>query len=73
MASLETNAVISSMFGKPRNTVHMTNVQCIGDENTITECSHFLYELEQGITILEHAEVAGVNCLGNVWPFIADY
>ncbi len=49
-----------SYFGKPDKTVHLSNVQCIGDEGSIGDCTKTSYSLEQGKTL--QTAVAGVTC-----------
>ena len=66
LSILETYSILNSEYGKPRNTVHMNNVHCTGDESTILDCEYFLYDFEVGKDILYVVQVAGVNCLGKL-------
>lgn len=51
-----------SFFGKPAKTIHLSNVQCSGDESSIHKCSKTIYSLENGKEQLVKTEVAGVIC-----------
>ena len=53
-------ARVDSYYGKPNKTVHLSGVQCNGEETRISECVYTKYSLEDGRTIPD--EVAGVRC-----------
>ena len=57
--------MLNSRYGKSNKTIHATNVQCIGNEFSLTECHKILYSLSQGKKKLQTAEVAGVKCVNN--------
>ena len=52
----------SSFYSKPNKTIHLSNVQCIGDEKRLDECTHTRYSLKTGKSELESVNVAGVRC-----------
>ena len=51
-----------SYYGKSNNTIHLSNVQCDGDEERIADCIQKTYSLEEGKNKLKTANVAGVRC-----------
>ena len=53
---------IGSFFGKPDKTVHLSNIQCMGDEENINECTKTVFSLEEGKNKLKTVQVAGVEC-----------
>ena len=53
-------ARVDSYYGKPNKTVHLSGVQCNGEETRISECVYTKYSLEDGRTIPD--AVAGVRC-----------
>ena len=55
-------AVYNSHYGKPNGTVHLTNIQCSGEEESISDCTQSTYSLEEGKNKLEEVNVAGVKC-----------
>ena len=55
-----TIARVNSYYGKPNKTVHLSGVQCNGEETTISECVYTRFSLEDGRTIPD--AVAGVRC-----------
>ena len=57
--------MLNSRYGKSKKTIHATNVQCTGNEFSLTECHKILYSLSHGKRELQTAEVAGVNCVHN--------
>ena len=55
-----TIARVNSYYGKPNKTVHLSGVQCNGEETTISECVYTRFSLKDGRTIPD--AVAGVRC-----------
>ena len=55
-------ATSNSTYGKPRRAVHLSNVHCTGDEDSILDCSYNQYLLDVGKSLLDQVEVAGVDC-----------
>ena len=53
-----------SYYGKPNKTIHLSNVQCTGDEKGIDSCNFKSYSLEEGKNKLNFINVAGVKCHG---------
>ena len=53
-------ARVDSYYGKPSKIVHLSGVQCNGEETSISECVYTKYSLEDGRTISD--SVAGVRC-----------
>ena len=51
-----------SYYGKPNKTIHLSNVQCTGDEKGIDSCNFKSYSLEEGKNKLNFINVAGVKC-----------
>ena len=51
-----------SMFGKPNKVIHVSGVQCSGDEIRINECPAKHHSLEEGKKLIPSVEVAGVIC-----------
>lgn len=43
-------------------TIHLTNVDCDGDEETISDCTYTTLSLQDGKTMLSQTNVAGVKC-----------
>ena len=62
------SAVLQSFYDKPNRTVHFTNVACLGNEQTISQCSKSTYSLQDGKPAKNSVEVAGVQCLDYVSP-----
>ena len=56
------HSYVDSPFGKPRQTVHFSAVQCVGNESRITDCPTTNNTYEQGKPLAEHLAVAGVAC-----------
>ena len=55
-------AVAGSQYGKPDFTIHYSNVDCVGNEALITDCTYITYSLQQGKNMLPQTNVAGVKC-----------
>ena len=55
---------VGSLYGKPKKTIHLTNVICSGDEHTLTECTSTQLSVLEGKLLLHDTEVAGVDCTG---------
>ena len=55
-------ATSNSTYGKPRRAVHLNNVHCTGDEDSILDCNYHQYLFEEGKTLFDHVEAVGVNC-----------
>ena len=53
---------VGSGYGKPNKTIHLTNVQCTGSEESIKDCTQEIYSLEEGIKKHGTVDVAGVKC-----------
>ena len=51
---------MDSRFGKPSSFVHLSNVQCSGTEEKLSNCS--ATTIPAGSDIVEHVNVAGVIC-----------
>ena len=47
---------------KPNQTVHLGNVICHGDEESLSDCSATSYSLEQGKELLDQVDIARVSC-----------
>ena len=58
----------NSFYGKPKRTVHFSNVACSGSEQTISQCSKLSYSLVEGKAAISTVEVAGVLCLNDIPP-----
>lgn len=56
-------AVLGSMYGKPNKAVHISNVNCVGGEERIDDCTKTSISLSEGKTTYKSANVAGVKCL----------
>ena len=59
---LNSDFTTGSMFGKPNKVIHVSGVQCNGDEIRISECSAKHHSLEEGKKLIPSVEVAGVIC-----------
>ena len=59
---LGTQSVTGSHFGKPNLRLHLSNVACLGTEDSIGQCNYNTYSLSQGKTQLATTDVAGVKC-----------
>ena len=55
-------AVVDSRFGKPSRFVHLSNVQCSGEESKLADCTTDSFS-QQDSTIVDHIDVAGVICI----------
>ena len=55
-------AVLDSFYGKRNRTVHFASMNCLGTEQTISQCSRSSYSLEEGKAAINSVEVAGVQC-----------
>lgn len=55
-------AVTGSMYGNPNKTVHLTNVDCSGLEDTLTDCDAVHIPFEDGRELYKVVHVAGVMC-----------
>ena len=52
-----------SFYGKPKKTIHLRNVNCVGDENSFSECTKTRLSLYSGKLEQTNTEVAGVDCI----------
>ena len=57
-----TMSLSGSHYGKPNKAIHMSNVQCHGQETTITHCIKTTYSLMDGKEKAKTDDVAGVKC-----------
>ena len=55
--------MIGGTLAKPNKTIHLGNVICIGDEESLSDCSATSYSLVQGKDLLNQINIAGVMCL----------
>ena len=63
-----------SYYGKPNRTIHLSDVQCSGDEKDIVSCNFKKYSLEEGKNKLNFINVAGVKCHGQeVTPLVSSF
>lgn len=53
---------VNSHFGKPNKTVQASGVSCLGNEQTLIDCTMTTYELSTGKAILNNVDVVGVSC-----------
>ena len=49
-------------LAKPNKTIHLGNVVCLGNEESLSDCSATSYSLEQGKSLLNQVNIAGVAC-----------
>ena len=59
---LNSDFTTGSMFGKPNKVIHVSGVQCSGNEIRISECPAKHHSLEEGKKLIQSVEVAGVIC-----------
>ena len=57
-----------SPFGKSNKTIHLTNVNCVGSEERIDDCTKTTVPLNDGKTIYASVDVAGVRCIPYTGP-----
>ena len=57
--SENSSALTHSFYGAASGPIHLTNVQCDGNEDTLQQCSH-----NQDAEECVHDEDAGVSCTG---------
>ena len=62
MIVLDATAIGGSAYGKPKLTVHLSNVYCTGSEENIAQCTYTSFSLEDGKALLDQVKVAGVSC-----------
>ena len=55
--------MLNSHYIKPRKTIHLKNVFCLGDESDLSECTSTQLSLSAGKKLLPNTEVAGVDCI----------
>ena len=58
----DTIARAGSYYGKSNNPLHLSNLDCQGDERSIADCSQTSYSLEEGREKIATVKVAGVRC-----------
>ena len=56
-------AMFNSTYGQPKRAIRYSNVNCRGQEEELSDCSHHTLELYVGRTY--QSKVAGVDCGGN--------
>ena len=54
--------MVDSRFGKPSRFVHLSNVQCSGEESKLADCTDS-FSQQDSTTIVDHIDVAGVICI----------
>ena len=59
-------AVGNSTYGKPRRAIHLNNVHCTGDEDSILDCNYHQYLLDNGKLLMDLVEVVGVDCRATI-------
>ena len=55
--------MVDSRFGKPSRFVHLSNVQCSGEESKLANCTTDSFSQQDSTTIVDHIDVAGVICI----------
>ena len=55
--------MVDSRFGKPSRFVHLSNVQCSGEESKLADCTTDSFSQQDSTTIVDHIDVAGVICI----------
>ena len=53
---------LNSHFGKPNKTIQSSGVSCLGNEQTLIDCTMTTYELNTGKALLSNVDVVGVSC-----------
>lgn len=53
---------LDSSYARPNRTVHLTNVQCAGNEESINVCTKTVISLAIGKTAYRNASVVAVDC-----------
>ena len=61
-------ALHGSPYGKANKTIHLTNVNCVGSEERIDDCTKTTVPLYDGKTIYASVDVAGVRCIPYTGP-----
>ena len=56
-------AVPGSYYGMSNLTINLQDVNCIGNEYSIAECSKTITSLNQGKVLIQQVDVAGVDCM----------
>ena len=56
-------ALHGSHYGMSNLTIHLRNVNCIGNEYSITECAKTINGINQGKSLISQVDVAGVDCV----------
>ena len=54
--------MVDSRFGKPSNFVHLSDVQCTGEESKLSDCVSESFTQQDSTSIVDHIDVAGVIC-----------
>ena len=62
--SIDVAALVGSHFGRPNDTVHLTNVGCFGDEVSLSACG--FTRLDIGDAQL-YQTVAGITCRASIF------
>ena len=65
-------ALVGSPFGKANKTIHLTNVNCVGSEERIDDCTKNTVPLYDGKTIYANVDVAGIQCIPHTGPVCFD-
>ena len=60
---VEVVALHGSHYGMSNISIHLRNVNCIGNEYSITECAKTINSLSQGKALISQVDVAGVDCV----------
>ena len=55
-------SILNSSYERPNRTVHLTNVQCAGNEESINACSKTSLSLAIGKTTYRNSPVVAVDC-----------
>ena len=59
----------NALFGAGVGPIHISSVECRGDENNLLECSH-----RSALSCYRgHSEDAGVRCQGIIYAFTVSY
>ena len=64
--------LVGSPFGKANKTIHLSNVNCVGSEERIDDCTKNTVPLYDGKTIYANVDVAGVQCAPHTGPVCFD-
>ena len=54
---LDALAILGSQYGKPNITVHLKNVNCTGNEKTITQCTKTQLSINDGRLVLHDVKL----------------